>query len=169
MKRWISATGLLIAVLASTIGAGSAQAAPASTTFPVKAVCIPVYATGQGQDHGDFHTMAKLFVGPALIATTAAAFTPTGMTGTTVSFAGPIVFTAVGNLGTFTVAASGTVDTSTGHFEAGGQITAPTGLLVGTSGNLMLVGNENLTTLAFTEIVTGQLCVHATGHNILVP
>ena len=67
------------------------------------------------------------------------------------------------------MAASGTVDTSTGHFEAGGQITAPTGLLVGTSGNLMLVGNENLTTLAFTEIVTGQLCVHATGHNILVP
>jgi hypothetical protein len=169
MKRWMPATGLSIALLASTIGAGSAQAAPASTPLPLKPVCVPVSATGQGQDHGNFHTTAKVFVGPALIATTAAAFTPTGMTGTTVSFAGPIIFTAVGNLGTFTVAASGTVDTSTGHFEAGGQITAPTGLLVGTTGDLMLVGNENLMTLAFTETVTGQLCVRATGHNILVP
>ena len=168
VKRWLCAAVLPVGLIVSVVGAGIG-AASASASPPGKTLCIPVYATGSGQDLGNFHTAAKIFVGPVWVATTAASFTPTAMSGTSVSFSGPIVFTAVGNLGTFTVSAAGTVDTSTGHFEANGPITAPTGLLVGTTGQLVLVGNENLTSGAFTETVTGQLCVGGAGSNVMAP
>jgi hypothetical protein len=163
-KRWLSAAGLSLGAIMVSVGTfAGAGAASASPTSPLRPLCAPVYATGSGQDLGNFHTAAKIFVGPVLVATTAASFTPTGISGTSVSFAGPIGFTSVGNLGTFTVSAAGSVDTSTGHFEVNGPVngpgTVPTGLFVGASGQLTIVGNENLTTGAFTETVTGQVCI----------
>lgn len=163
-KRWLGAAvlsvGAIIPSVGAVAGAGAASASPSSSSSPPSIpLCAPVYATGTGQDLGNFHTAAKIFVGPVLVATTAASFTATGISGTLVSFAGPIVFTSVGNLGTFTVSAAGSVDTSSGHFEVNGPITAPTGLFVGVTGQLTVVGNENLTSGAFTETVTGQVCV----------
>jgi hypothetical protein len=159
-KRWLGAAVLSVGTIMASIGTvAGAGAASASLGSPSSQLCAPVYATGTGQDLGNFHTAAKIFVGPVLVATTAASFTPTGISGTLVSFAGPIVFTSVGNLGTFTVSAAGSVDTSSGHFEVNGPITAPTGLFVGVTGQLTVVGNENLTSGAFTETVTGQVCI----------
>jgi hypothetical protein len=168
MKRQLWAALMSAAVLMSTVVAG-VGAAPASASPTGRTLCLPVYATGNGQDLGNFHTSAQIFVGPVLVATTAASFTPTGVDGDSLSFVGPIVFTAIGNLGAFTVSATGTVDASTGDFEANGPITAPTGLLAGTTGQLTLMGTESLTSGAFTETVTGQLCAGGAGSNIMAP
>ena len=92
---------------------------------------------------------------------TAATFTPMGQVGSTVTFSGPITFTARFGLGTLTVSASGSVDVTTGVFAAAGPITAATGALRGTSGALTFRGTENLSTGSFTETVTGQLCAIA--------
>jgi hypothetical protein len=159
--------GAVATILALCAAPSVAHAAPATAAARSDTVCIPVHASGQGQDLGNFKTVAKIFVGPVLIGTTAATFTPTGVSGTVVSFTGPIVFTALGNLGTFTVTALGTVDVSTGNFQSAGPVTASTGLLSGTTGHLVFVGNENLTTGAFTETITGQLCLGGTSRSIM--
>ena len=93
----------------------------------------------------------------------------TGVVGSSVSFAGPVTFTAVDGLGTLTVTASGAVDITTGNFSTSGPITASTELLAGTTGHLTFVGNENLASGAFTETITGQLCVGGSGRNLMVP
>jgi hypothetical protein len=117
-----------------------------------------VRASGIGQDNGDFTTTAVISVGDVRVGTTAAAFAPTGVTDSTVSFSGSVTFTAVAGLGTFVVGANGTVDTVTGAFESTGPITQAAGALAGLTGNLTFTGKENLATGAFTERVTGAVC-----------
>ena len=75
------------------------------------------------------------------------------------TFSGPIVFSARFGLGSFTVAATGSVDVSTGSFQATGPVTAGTGVFLGVSGELTFDGTQDLVTGAFTETVTGRLCI----------
>jgi hypothetical protein len=86
---------------------------------------------------------------------THAAFTPTGLVGTTQSFTGPIVFTA--RAGTLTAQVVGTFDT-TGIFQATSTSIIGTGLLRGITGQVTLAGNESPTG-SFTETITGTLCL----------
>jgi hypothetical protein len=154
---------MAIAVIAAvSLAVAMGTAVGASST-----VCVPVRATGIGQDLGNFRTRADIFVGGVRVGSTAATFAPTGQVGSTVTFSGPIEFTARLGLGTLTVSATGSVDVTTGVFESAGPVTAATGALRGTSGALTFRGTENLSTGAFTESVTGQLCATAPSTSAL--
>jgi hypothetical protein len=148
---------VLIAVAVSVAAAPHAGAT---------ALCVPVRATGEGEDlgedNGNFRTTADIFVAHHLrVGTTAATFAPTGQSGSVASFAGGIVFTARAGLGTLTLDITGTVDAASGAFRSEGSVSEGTGVFRGTTGNLLFVGTENLTALRFTETVTGRLCA---GH-----
>ena len=97
VKRWVMATLLSVALMVSVVAASVGEAS-ASTTSSRKTVCVPVYATGVGQDFGTF-TTANISVGSILVASTYAQFKSTGAIGSSVSFAGPVTFTAVDGLG----------------------------------------------------------------------
>jgi hypothetical protein len=141
----------VVAALTATIGSSAAaEAAPTR--------CAPVHATGRGQDLGNFQTQADIYVLRFRIGSTAATFTPTGQTGTTITFDGPIVFRARLGLGSITVSALGSVDISTGEFTSAGPISATTGIFKGATGNLTFQGTENLSTGAFDETVNGSIC-----------
>ena len=142
--------GLLIAIV-SLVGA-FASAAPASAST----ICLPVKASGIGQDHGVGVTTARITTHGILLGTTRGEFTITGAVGTTVSFVGPIVFTT--RIGTLTAQTTGTVDAATGVFGADSTSVSGTGLFRGVTGNVTLDGTQDLTTGAFTETITGRLC-----------
>ena len=141
---------LLIAV--ATLVATFAFAAPASAGT----ICLPVKASGIGQDQGNLVTTARITTHGILLGTTRAEFTITGAVGTTVSFVGPIVFTT--HIGTLTAQLTGTLDAATGVFGADSTIESGTGLLRGVTGNLRFDGVQNLVTGSFTETITGRLC-----------
>jgi hypothetical protein len=119
-------------------------------------ICLPVLASGVGQDLGNFTTTATIRSHGVLLGTTNATFTPTGGDETTVTFTGPIVFTTA--IGTLTAQVDGSVNTATGAFASQSTSVDGTGAFRGVSGNLRLVGTENLQTGAFTETITGRLC-----------
>jgi hypothetical protein len=119
--------------------------------------CHSIDATGVGQDLGGGHTVAQISDGGLLQGTTAAAFEITGLSGTVASFAGTITFTT--NRGTLTATVAGTLDLATGAFSATTSSLSGTGKLAGASGSLAFDGVENLATGAFTEDVTGLICV----------
>jgi hypothetical protein len=119
--------------------------------------CHTVDATGVGQDLGGGHTVAQISDGGLLQGTTEASFTITGVSGTIASFAGTITFTT--NRGTMTATVAGTLDLATGAFSATTSSLSGTGKLAGVSGSLTFDGVENLATGAFTEVVTGSICV----------
>ena len=79
VKRWVVATMLSMALMVSVVGAAVGEAS-ASTMSSRKTVCVPVDATGVGQDFGTY-TTANIFVGPILVGTTYAQFTSTGAIG----------------------------------------------------------------------------------------
>ena len=151
MRTWAARIVVAMALVVTALAAGT----PTSAST---AVCIPVRATGSGQDLGNFETVATIFVAGVPVGSTAATFTPAGQDGSTVFFTGPIVFSARFGLGSFTVSASGSVDVSTGVFEAVGPVTAGTRVLRGVSGELTFNGIQDLITGAFTETVRGRLC-----------
>ena len=62
VKRWVMATLLSMALIVSVVGAAVGEAS-ASTISSRKTLCIPVYATGIGQDFGTY-TTANISVGP---------------------------------------------------------------------------------------------------------
>ena len=119
--------------------------------------CHNINAKGVGQDHFDLTTSADIIGGGLLQGTTAGSLTPTGISGTVVSFVGTVVFTT--NNGTLTVTITGSIDVATGEFSATGDVTGATGKLAGATGTLTFVGVENLTTGAFTEDISGEICV----------
>ena len=119
--------------------------------------CHAVDASGVGQDLGGGRTVAQISDGGLLQGTTAASFQITGLSGTVASFAGTITFTT--NRATLTAAVSGTLDLATGAFSATTSSLSGTGKLAGASGSLVFSGVENLATGAFTEVVSGSICV----------
>src|SRR5688572_1570760 len=110
-----------------------------------------------GQDLGGGATQAQIIGGGLLEGTTAAQFVITGISGTIVSFAGPVTFTT--NRGTLTVTVTGTLDVASGAFSASGPVTDATGKLEGATGSLSIDGTQDLATGAFEEDITGEICV----------
>ena len=147
--------GSLLAVLAAVaaLPAASAQAAPPRA----HAICVPIRATGVGQDLGGGQTQATISSHGVVIGHTNASFTINQVVGTTASFTGPIVFTSAP--GTLTAQVAGTFDVASGAFRATSTSIAGTGLLRGVTGSVTLAGLEDLSTFAFTETITGRLCV----------
>jgi hypothetical protein len=90
--------------------------------------------------------------------TTQASFVITGISGTVASFEGTIVF-AVNN-GTLTAHVAGTWDIATGQFQATTSSISGTDKLAGATGSLSFSGVEDLSTGAFTESVTGEICAN---------
>ena len=119
--------------------------------------CHQINARGVGQDLGGGATQAQIIGGGLLEGTTAAQFIITGISGTVVSFAGPVTFTT--NRATLTVTVTGTLDVVTGTFSASGPVTDATGKLEGATGSLSINGIQDLATGRFEEDVTGEICV----------
>jgi hypothetical protein len=119
--------------------------------------CHAVDASGVGQDLGGGQTVAQISDGGLLQGTTAASFQITGLSGTVASFAGTITFTT--NRATLTATVAGTLDLATGAFNATTSSLSGTGKLAGALGGLVFSGVENLETGAFTEVVSGSICV----------
>jgi hypothetical protein len=119
--------------------------------------CHDIDASGVGQDLGGGHTVAQISNGGLLQGTTEAQFAITGLSGTVASFAGAITFTV--NRATLTANVSGTLDIVSGMFSATTTSVSGTGKLAGATGNLVFNGVENLATGAFTEVVSGSICV----------
>lgn len=137
-----------------------APPASAGTRTPHRhghARCLPIVATGVGQDLGGGRTTATLSVHGVEVGTTAAAFTVTGQEGTVASFTGPITFTGRG--GTLTAQVSGTLDLATGVFASTSTSVSGTGRFRRVTGDVTLNGTEDVATGAFTETITGELCV----------
>ncbi len=124
--------------------------------------CLPIEATGVGQDLGGGRTTATISVHGVEVGTTAAAFTITGQDGTVVSFDGPITFTGLG--GTLTAQVTGTLDAATGDFTSTSTSVTGTGTFRDVTGDVTLNGTEDLATGAFTETITGELCVSHRHH-----
>jgi hypothetical protein len=125
---------------------------------------VPVRLTGSGQDQGkdsqgNLHTSATIFLGPVVVGTTAATFTPSGPpAGTILQFTGPIVFTPALGSATLTAQVAGNVDLATGSFTATSTQLTGSGALASLSGKVTLAGTENLSSGAFTETITGRIC-----------
>jgi hypothetical protein len=155
----------LVLLAVSAALAGLVLAPPASAAAPppasMPAHCLPIRATGVGQDLGGGQTAATLFVGGAAVGTTSATFTVTGMAGTIASFTGPITFTGRG--GRLVADVAGTLDVATGAFTSTSTDLTGTGVFRGATGSVTLTGVEDLATGAFTETVTGELCQGAPG------
>lgn len=149
-----------VRVAAAVCAAAAAIAVPgvadAAPSRGPATVCAPVIATGVGQDLGNNQTTATISVGGVVVGTSTATFTPTGMTGSIVTFTGDIVIsTAVGQLD---APVTGTLDVSTGRFTSTSNTVTGSGALRSVSGSLTFTGTENLSTGAFTETITGTLC-----------
>ena len=132
---------------------GSAQGA---VSHP-RAICVPVRATGAGQDLGGGRTQATISSHGIVVGRTNASFALGQIAGTSAPFSGPIVFTSA--LGTLTAQVVGSFDVASGAFHATSTSIAGTGLLRGVSGSVTLAGVEDFATLTFTETITGRLCV----------
>jgi hypothetical protein len=147
--------GSLFALLVVVVGLPVATAQGA--TPRTKAICVPVRATGVGQDLGGGKTQATISRHGLVVGDTMAAFTIYQVVGTTASFTGPIVFTNA--LGTLTAQVAGTFDVASGAFRATSTSLTGTGLLHRVSGSVTLQGLEDFGTLRFTETITGRLCL----------
>ncbi len=152
---------LLVCLAASLATAAPAAAHRGHPSPPAHARCVPVAASGVGQDLGGGQTTATISVAGVEVGTTAAAFTITGVDVNIASFTGPIVFTGLG--GTLTAQVTGTLDVTTGVFGSTSTSVTGTGLLRRVTGDLTFTGTEDLATGAFTESIRGQLCL-AHGH-----
>ena len=151
--------GSLLAVLAVVVAlpVATAQAAAPRT----RALCVPVHATGVGQDLGGGKTQATISSHGLVVGRTNASFAINQVVGTTASFTGPIVFTSA--LGTLTAQVAGTFDVASGAFGATSTSITGTGLLRGVSGSVNLAGLEDLATFSFTETISGRLCLGTRG------
>jgi hypothetical protein len=157
----VSVRIVLTALVMTVLGlAAPAQALGPPARAPHQR-CVAVEATGVGQDLGGGRTTATVTIAGITVGTTAATFTITGVDGTAVSFVGPIVFTGLG--GTLTADVTGTLDTATGDFTSTSTALTGTGALAGVTGHLTFSGHEDLTTGAFTETISADLCAPLPG------
>jgi len=147
---------LLCAIFAALLVVAGAPAASARATDDDDD-CRRINADGVGQDLGGGNTTATISRGGILNGTTAAHFDITGGTPPVLTFAGTVVFTT--KKGTLTVGIAGTFNIATGAFNATGPITSGTGRFAGATGTLTFSGVEDFSTGAFTETITGRICL----------
>ena len=136
---------------------GALACIPMATSMRAEVSCHKINAKGVGQDLGGGETRAQIVGGGLLHGTTVGNFTIIGISGTVASFIGTVTFTT--HQATLTVTVTGTLDVATGEFSAAGPVTAATGKLAGATGTIALQGVEDLSTGAFVEDVTGEICV----------
>jgi hypothetical protein len=153
-RRLLTTTGAALVGLVCSVGSSSAAQARATTP---RHLCVAVHATGTGQDLGNGMTEATISTHGIVLGHTRATFTPTAVTPTSESFTGPIVFSS--RVGTLTAQVQGAFDITAGTFTATSTSIAGTGLLRPVGGTVTLNGTENLSTGAFTETISGRLCV----------
>ena len=139
----------------------SPGSSPPAATASAAQLCVPVHLTGDGKpvssDDGLIHTTATVSLFGFKVAKTDATFTPSAPVGGVLPFSGPIVFTtAIGGL-SFTAEVQGTVDLSTGAFQATSTSVTGTRPLTGISGSLKFQGLQNADG-TFTETIDGTLC-----------
>ena len=151
MKR-----GTILLVLVSLAVAG---AAPARAHGAVSCHRINAKAKGVGQDlgGGQVQVTAQVIGGGLLHGTYEALFTIVGFSPPVASFEGPIAFTVA--RGTLTAQVTGTLDVTTGQFQATSTSITGRGRLAGATGSLTFSGVQNLVTGSFTETITGVICV----------
>jgi hypothetical protein len=142
------------AVTAHAVGSRGAPVAALAKPSPI---CLQVSADGVGQDLGGGRTTATISVAGVIIGTTEASFAVNGIDGTVASFTGDIIFR--NSYGTLVAPVSGTLDTASGHFVSTSTTVSGTRAYRHVTGSLTFTGNENLATGAFTEVITGTLCV----------
>ncbi len=149
---------VLVVLFASSCCAGPrAGPGPTPTAGRSGRSCVPVHATGTGQETAPGQTTATIFVRGVEVGTTAASFTTTGVDGTVASFVGPLVFTSA--VGTLTAQLAGTLDTATGALRIAVRRRSPApGPSRGSLGRLRLRGTVDLTDGSFTERISGRLC-----------
>jgi hypothetical protein len=120
--------------------------------------CRRINAVGVGQATGPLTTIATITKGGILNGTTAASFMITGAVSPTVlTFTGTVTLTT--KRGTLTVGIAGTLDVTTGAFDATGPVTGGTGRFAGATGTLRFQGVQDLVTGSFTETVRGTICL----------
>lgn len=151
VRRCVFALVVLLGLF--TLPTGVAQA---SRSIHPRRACLPVSATGVGQDLGGGHTQATISSHGFVLGHTAATFTATAPVSGVESFTGPIVFGFRG--GTLTAQVNGTASTTTGAFEARSTSITGTGLAAGVTGHVTISGTEGPTG-SFTETITGSLCL----------
>jgi hypothetical protein len=120
-------------------------------------VCHDVDARGEGQDLGGGKTTAEIRGDRLLRGSTTASFVITGVTGNVAAFIGVVLFDL--KRGALAVSVNGTFDLATGAFLATSTALTGAGKLATADGSLTLAGVQNLTTGAFTETITGEVCV----------
>ena len=125
--------------------------------------CKGVDARGLGQDLGGGDTRAAITNDGLLKGSTTAHFEIVGGEFPVFTIDGIVTFAM--KKGTMTVDVLGTFDVSTGAFNASGPVTGGTGTFAGSSGSLTFAGTQNLSTGAFTETVTGTVCLDKGGNS----
>lgn len=127
--------------------------------------CHNITAKGVGQDQGGGNTTAQIRGGGLLQGTTVAHFDITGGSPPILLFEGTITFTT--NRGTLTASLEGEFRVggeTPGFFSADGVVTDADGKLDGAAGDLYFEGLQDLGTGAFTETITGEICVDLGGN-----
>jgi hypothetical protein len=144
----------MLALLSVTaVAAGGAQTATAAPHDS----CLTVNATAVGQNLGGGQTTSTILHAGILNGTSTAQLHITGGTPPVINLVGTGVLTT--NDGTLTVSTVGTLNQATGAIEATGHIVAGTGVFAHATGELMFVGVEDLVTGAFTNTITGTVCL----------
>ena len=149
-----AAAAMIITALPSNAAVSGAAATPK--------VCLPVSLTAAGRDAIPdpdpvlINTVSDVFLAGYKVATTKAGFTPGGVVGDSLAFAGPIVFTPTFSTSTLTANVQGDVNLTTGKFQATSTSVTGTGALNGISGSLTFLGTQM--SGSFTETITGSLC-----------
>lgn len=156
LRRLVTAAVLAVVAMISAPAVTQASTPAVARPGPV---CVPVAATGVGQDRFDGTTTATISIRGVAVGTTEGAFTVTGVNGTVASFTGTIIFRNA--LGALVAPVTGTLDTATGDFSSTSTTVTGTGLYRSLTGSLTFTGHEDLPTGAFTEVVTGALCAGA--------
>jgi hypothetical protein len=119
--------------------------------------CHQVSATGRGQDLGGGKTEAKIRGDRLLKGSTTASFVITSVVGTVASFNGVVLFDLKN--GALALSVSGTFDVASGQFSATSTAMTGFGKFRGADGTLTLSGLQDLATGAFTETITGEVCL----------
>lgn len=167
---WLLAAGtMLLLLLPAAMFPASADTRGAARhhTF-----CVPISATGTGQDVSDptemgvVRTEGTIAIRRHEIATTKAVFRITGGTPTVATFAGPLTIYPKLVSGRITADLVGTLNVSTATtppteatFTATATSVTGDGQLSGVTGSLEIKGVQNLVDGSFTETLTGQVCV----------
>jgi hypothetical protein len=147
---------VLVVLVAALVALVPAPAEAHGPGWQLGRACVPVHATGTGQETAPGQTTATIFVRGVEVGTTTASFTTTGVDGSVASFIGPLVFTSAA--GTITAQVAGTLDTATGVFVSRSDDLTGTGAFSGVRGRLKLRGTVDLTDGTFTERISGRLC-----------